>query len=112
REDTRPRITLVFLPDEDGEILIAHRVEDQLEKEGKDPHVAATLYPMRLESAAGVIPWGVMEPPQLLAHLRELADAENLTLHAAARKFTPVDVPADKYLAWDWHPWLGLTIHR
>ncbi|MGQ0801598.1 MAG: type I-F CRISPR-associated helicase Cas3f [Pseudomarimonas sp.] len=110
REDNLPDVTLVFLPDEDEEKLIEHRVEDSLEKVGKDPHVPATFYNLQLGASAGLEPWAMMDLPQLLERVRELADAEGLTLHEAARKFTTVEAPkGNNNLAWNWHPWLGIT---
>lgn len=112
REDNLPDMTLVFLPDDEEETLIAHRVEDKLEEAGKDPHVQATTYPIPLERSPGVEPWVSMELPQLLERVRELAEAEDLSLREAARKFTAVEVPAGKNLAWNWHSWLGFTPRR
>lgn len=113
RENNLPDRTLVFLPDEDEETLVAHRVEDELEKAGQDPHVQATLYEVPLEHAPGIEPWGAMDMPQLLDRVRELAEREDLPLRAAACKFTAVEVPPDRNgQGWLWHPWLGLTPRR
>lgn len=111
REDNLPHLTLVFLPDADEQTLIAHRVEDQLEKAGKDPHVPATLYSIALQPDAGLVPWGVMSLSQLLDRVSELAEAEDLPLREAARRFTTVDVRFSDQ-GWLWHPWLGLTSRR
>jgi len=111
REDNLPDMTLVFLPDDEEETLVLHRVEDKLEKAGEDPYIGATHYRIPLERSPGVEPWGAMEESQLLERVRELADAEGLSLREAARKFTAVEVNGKK-LAWDWHPWLGITSHR
>lgn len=112
REDPLPSATLVFLPDEDEETLVAHRVEDTLEQAGSDPYVPATLYDMALEPSAGNVPWGAMDLPQLLERVRELAEAEDMPLRDAASRFTTMDVPLGRQLAWNWHPWLGLTRRR
>lgn len=113
REDTLRSITLVFLPDDEEETLVAHRVEEQLDKAGQDPHVPATLKPIELEPPTGLVPWGGMDLPQLLERVRELAEAEELPLREAARRFTAVEVPKNvTLLAWLWHPWLGLTPQR
>lgn len=109
REDNLPDMTLVFLPDEDEETLLAHRVEDRLGKQGRDPHVPAILKDIELPAQKGLIPWGAMELPQLLERVRELAEAEDLSLAEAARRFTAVEVPKNDFLAWRWHPWLGLA---
>ncbi len=111
REDDLPGRTLVFLPDEDEETLLAHRVEETLGKVGQDPHVRAALYEIPLERAPGIDPWGTMELPQLLERVRELAEAEDLPLRVAARKFTVVEVPPGDQ-GWLWHQWLGFTPRR
>jgi CRISPR-associated endonuclease/helicase Cas3 len=109
REDTLPDVTLVFLPDEDEESLVAHRVEEDLERAGRDPHVPAAVRTIAITPSAGVTPWGAMDLPQLLERVRELADAEGLDLREAVRRSTAVDVPKNpNRLAWEWHPWLGL----
>ena len=113
REDTLPDKTLLFLPDHDEEALILHRVEDSLEKEGKDPHVQATHYLIPLERSPGVKPWAAMDLQQLLERVRELAETEGLPLRDAAQKFTAVEVPDSRQtLAWNWHSWLGFTPRR
>ncbi|HWP20660.1 MAG TPA: type I-F CRISPR-associated helicase Cas3f [Burkholderiaceae bacterium] len=111
REDPRPDRTLVFLPDEDGEELAVHRIEPKLAKQGQDPYVPAPelVHEIPLDPVPGVTAWGAMEPAQLLERLRELAEAEDLLLHEAARKFTTVTVPPERGdgRGWQWHPWLG-----
>lgn len=111
REDPRPNRTLVFLPDEDEEALVVHRVEPKLEKQEQDPYVpvGAMLRDIPLIPVAGVTPWGVMKATQLLDRVRELAEAEGLQLREAARKFTAVEVPPERAdgRGWQWHPWLG-----
>jgi CRISPR-associated helicase Cas3, subtype I-F/YPEST len=112
REETAHQMTLVFLPDDEEETLVAHRVEVGLEKAGKDPYVEATVRHMTLGPACGVYAWGVMTLPQLLDRVRELAEAEDLPLRAAAARFTAVEVPGSERLAWCWDPWLGFTAQR
>ena len=112
REDPLPSATLVFLPDEEEQSLVPHRVETELEQAGSAPYVPATLYDMALEPSAGIAPWGAMDLAQLLERLRELAEAEDMPLRDAASRFTTVDVPLGRHLTWNWHPWLGLTPRR
>ncbi|MGB1557717.1 MAG: type I-F CRISPR-associated helicase Cas3f, partial [Oceanococcaceae bacterium] len=113
REDNRPDSTLVWLPDEDEEDLSLHRIEHALEKAGKSPYVEATESLLSLEQGMGVVPWGAMGRPELLKHLRELAEVEGFGLREAACKFATVDVPTNpNTLAWRWHPWLGYTEQR
>lgn len=112
REDQRPDRTLVFLPDDDEETLVAHRVETSLERQGQDPYVpvGAMLRNISLSPVRGVVPWGVMALPQLLDRVRELAEAEDLSLCKAACRFTTVAVPPERTdgRGWQWHPWLGI----
>ncbi|RPE79790.1 type I-F CRISPR-associated helicase Cas3f [Vulcaniibacterium tengchongense] len=111
REDPCPDRTLVFLPDDGEETLTVHRVELALERQGREPYVPAgeLVQEMALEPAPGVVPWGTMGVPQLLDRVRELAEAEDMPLRDAARKFTAVEVPPerDDGRGWQWHPWLG-----
>lgn len=109
REEVIREMTLVFLPDEDDETLVAHRVEDKLERAGQDPFVQATVKEMALEQVRGVFPWGVMTLPQLRERVRELAETEDLSLRTAAARFTAVEVPKSDRLVWRWHCWLGFT---
>lgn len=109
REEAERTMALAFLPDDDESRLVAHRVEEQLEKAGRDPYVEATLYPFEIGASRGVVPWGAMSLTQLLGRVRELAEAEDMSLRTAAARFTVVDVPASGRLAWSWSPWLGLT---
>lgn len=109
REDHLPGMTLVYLPDDDEEVLVAHRVEEALGKAGKDPYIQAAVYGIPLESAAGVVPWGDMDLPRLFERVHELAKAQDLPLRVAAIKFTAVEVPKGNSLAWRWHPWLGFS---
>lgn len=53
-----------------------------------------------------------MDLAELLDRVCELAEAEELQLRDAARKFTAVEVPRGRILAWRWHPWLGLAPQR
>lgn len=111
REDNQPHVTLVFLPDVDEETLLPHRVEGTLERAGQDPYVREDLYGIALQPDAGLVPWGLMSPSQLLERVSELAEAEELPLREAARRFTAVDVRSSEQ-GWQWHPWLGLTSRR
>ncbi len=111
REDNHPRTTLVFLPDEDEGTLVMHRVEDKLENAGQSPFVEAARYDISLGPPSGVLPWGLMDFPHLMERLRELAEAEDISLHDAACRFTTVQVRSSDQ-GWLWHPWLGITPRR
>ncbi|WP_343122236.1 hypothetical protein [Rhodanobacter sp. 115] len=114
RDDARPDTTLAWLPDEDEDALKLHRVEDVRNgKRGEKLYVPAgeLLHPMTLEPASGISRWGEFDLPSLVG---EQADARNLSLDQAARKFTTVDVPSlrDNAQGWCWHPWLGFSKKR
>ncbi len=110
REDDRPGVMLVFLPDEDEAELVPHRVEDDPAKRGQSVYVPAKdlLYRMALDADAGLVPWGQCD---LLALLGEHAAVLDQPLADAARKLTTVDVPRSDQ-GWRWHPWLGFTAQR
>ena len=44
----------------------------------------------------------------LLALVSDQAEAQDLSLERAAKKFTAVEVPENSQ-GWRWHPWLGIT---
>ncbi|MEO5830563.1 MAG: type I-F CRISPR-associated helicase Cas3f [Rhodanobacter sp.] len=104
RHDEQPGTTLVWLPD-DEDALIPHRVEDAPGKRGEKLYVPANelLDEIVLNAASGVSRWGAFDLPSLVS---EQAEAHDLPLDLAARKFTTVDVPRSAQ-GWCWHPWLG-----
>lgn len=116
RHDPEPDRTLVFLPDEEEETLIAHRVEDDPRKWGQDLYVRVgsdMLHPLQVEPASGVRSWGDVTPTRLLELVRELAEFEGLGLREAACRFTVVEVRKEKEnegKGWEWHPWLGFRL--
>ncbi|WP_337243669.1 type I-F CRISPR-associated helicase Cas3f [Luteimonas sp. gir] len=115
RADERPDATLVFLPDEDGDALILHRVEDDPKRRGAQLYVPASemLRPLELRPAPGIAPWAGSDLAGLRMSLEELAEAEDIPLDRAARKFTVVEVPCtENGQRWRWHPWLGFGSAR
>ncbi|WP_298434360.1 MULTISPECIES: type I-F CRISPR-associated helicase Cas3f [Pseudomonadota] len=112
RDDSERKATLAFLPDEDGEALVPHRVEDDPGKRGQTLYVSAPemVKSVALESAEGIDLWGRFD---LLTLLQEQAEHLDLPLELAARKFTTVEVPCnDGTLGWQWNPALGLIEYR
>ena len=107
RHDEQPGATLVCLPDEDDK-LVWHRVEDALAKLNQDPYVSAHVDPVTLQPAERIGPWCAFD---LLALLREQAEALDRPLDETAKKFTTVEVPRCD-LGWRWHPWLGFIKNR
>ncbi|MFT4178689.1 MAG: type I-F CRISPR-associated helicase Cas3f [Thermomonas sp.] len=110
REDNRPDRTLVFLPDDDEETLVEHRVEDDPARRGSTLYVAARELLHRIEpgSAPGIAPWGDFD---LMVLLVEQAESLDKPLADVARTFSALEVPRSDQ-GWRWHPWLGFTRQR
>ena len=55
--------------------------------------------------------WGEFDLSSLVS---EQAEAQDLPLDLAARRFTTVEVPSlrENHQGWRWHPWLGFTRQR
>lgn len=104
RDDPRRTETLVFLPIDDDETFAWHRIEESLARQGKDPYIKENrVVELHLAQGERVSRWGDFNMPQLLAEHAEFLD---LSLEAAAKKLTSVDVPENTQ-GWNWHPWLG-----
>ncbi|MHB1059212.1 MAG: type I-F CRISPR-associated helicase Cas3f [Rhodanobacter sp.] len=112
RHDEQPGTTLAWLPDEDeDDKLVPNRVEDVHNgKRGEKLYVRADelLHEVTLEAAAGISCWGTFDLSSLVS---EQADAQDLPLDLAARRFTTVEVPQSDQ-GWRWHRWLGFTKRR
>jgi CRISPR-associated endonuclease/helicase Cas3 len=110
RADASPKVTLAWLPDEDEDSgLKSHRVVDvRGGKRGEQLYVRESLHPEPLAPAAGVSRWGAFD---LLALVVDLAEAQDVPLDRAARKFTAVAAPHNGH-GWRWHPWLGVAKQR
>ncbi|MGB8377171.1 MAG: type I-F CRISPR-associated helicase Cas3f [Rhodanobacteraceae bacterium] len=108
REDTRPSVDLVLLPDDDSESLLLHYLakgEKKWEKlyiaiDGKREELPDTAV-----HGARIAPWMRIDMMQTLT---EHAAALDLPLDACARRFTVVDVP-DAEQGWRFHPTLGFA---
>jgi len=108
RNETTPTVSLVFLPDEDGECLVMHRVD----KAGKGPHdklyvpVEQSLrHDVTLVPGLGIEPWGEHD---LMLLLQVQAEHLDLSVDRCAKRMAGVDVPKSDQ-GWWYHPWLGLT---
>ncbi|MBN8713592.1 MAG: type I-F CRISPR-associated helicase Cas3 [Xanthomonadales bacterium] len=111
RDDNLSTSTLVWRPNEDEDKLLPQRVEDVPgHKRGEKLYVPADelLDKIALDPTPNVSRWGDFD---LLGLVAEQAEARELTLDAAACKFTTVEVPSLKQnpQGWQWHPWLGFT---
>jgi CRISPR-associated endonuclease/helicase Cas3 len=106
RHDPQRDVTLAWLSDEEDGEPTPHRVEEvRSGKRGEKLYVPAAelLHHVDVQSAKNVSRWGKFELAALLA---EQAEAQELSLEQAGKKFTTVDVPASAQ-GWHWHPWLG-----
>lgn len=111
RHDEQPGTTLAWLPGEDEDALLPHRVEDAPgSRRGEQIYVPARelLHELVLDVAPGISCWGRFNLPSLVS---EQAETQNLPLDLAARRFTTVEVPCSDQ-GWHWHPWLGFTKRR
>jgi CRISPR-associated endonuclease/helicase Cas3 len=109
RYDTQQTATLAFLPDDDGERLVLHRVENNPARRGQELHIDINgqCLEVRLEPLGPRInPWGEFD---LMALLAEQADYLDLPLPDCAQKLAIVEVPWDRERGqgWLWQPWLG-----
>lgn len=112
REDPLPRVDVVFLPDDDEEKLLLHRVDD-------GPRRSESLYVCVQESMLQTVPETKLRPTpehrvqpwmqlDLMDALRDLAQAQDLTLEQCARRYATASLPDTKQ-GWRWHPVLGFS---
>jgi len=112
RKESVPRdITLILLPDEDGEQALLHRVMDG-DRRGENLYVLTDLECKHLadELVAGdrIEPWGVTD---YMAALTTLASELDLQLPQCARRFGTATVrPSEN--GWRYHPALGFAQRR
>lgn len=108
RDDTMTTVSVAFLPDEDEETLLLHRVEKDRSHRGLNLYVSvdrSQRHDLALESAPGINVWGEFD---LLALLVEQAEHLDLPLRTCAEKLATVEVP-DSPQGWRWHPYLGFA---
>ena len=67
------------------------------------PSATELVHFVEVQIAENISRWGKFELAALLA---DQAEAQELSLEQAGKKFTTVDVPASAQ-GWHWHPWLG-----
>jgi CRISPR-associated endonuclease/helicase Cas3 len=109
RDNSMNELDLLFLPDDDEQTLILHRIAPAEGHGQPDLYVKEAL---RLEvidlpalSGARITPWG---EGNLLSLLQEQAQAQDLPLHLCAQRFTAVSVYKNTY-GWRYHPALGFA---
>lgn len=108
RDDPGRDIELVFLPDEDEEQLVLHRIHEEARRGQPAIYVpveTSLLTRLDLESQLGprISPWGTHD---MLALLEAQAEAQDMPLRRCAERFTTVSVPANER-GWRFHPVLG-----
>jgi CRISPR-associated endonuclease/helicase Cas3 len=108
RDDTQRSTTLAFLPDEDGERLLMHRVEESRSKRAEKLYVEVNRslrHDITLVPGNGISSWGQFDLMDLL-----VTQAEHLgmSVNRCAQRMATVEVPESEQ-GWRYHPWLGLT---
>ena len=112
RDDTQPRVDVVWLPDDDEATLQLHRVADG-ERRGQPLHVcihesmchAVPAAKLRPSPSHSVLPWIQVD---LLSELRQLAEAKDLSLRDCALRYATASLP-DTGRGWWWHEALGFA---
>lgn len=108
RGGTQKNVTLVFLPDEEEEQLLLHRVEDGKSMRDEKLYVVvdeSQRHDMAIQVAAGVSPWGELD---LMGLLQEQAESLDTSLRSVAEKMAVAEVLPCDY-GWQWHPYMGFV---
>lgn len=109
RDDTRPDIDVVFLPDEDDERALLHRVADGPRKWEKlyVPVDSSLNHPVpdRAVRGAGITPWGEID---LMASLLQQAQEMDMPPKDFSVRYAGASLP-DSQQGWRWHPVLGFS---
>ncbi|KPA98244.1 type I-F CRISPR-associated helicase Cas3f [Pseudomonas asplenii] len=109
RDSSAQEVELVFLPDDDEQALVLHRIHEEAKRGSTAIYTAAqgqlTLIDLDSQLGPGIQPWGRHD---LLALLNEQVDAQNLSLRECAERFTPVTAYESTF-GWRYHPVLGFS---
>jgi CRISPR-associated endonuclease/helicase Cas3 len=112
RANNAQETELVFLPDDDEEQLVLHRIHQEAKRGAPTIYTEAqkSLTPIDLDSqlGPGIQPWGQHD---LMTLLREQAEARGWSLRACAEKFAAVSV-YESAEGWRYHPVLGFAKYR
>jgi CRISPR-associated endonuclease/helicase Cas3 len=113
REDPQPSVTLAFLPDDEAEALVLHRVEYDSQQPRQEAYIAVEQSQCRevaLAPGPRIGRWGEFD---LMDLLREQAEHLDQSLVRCARKFGAVTVTNGKEgQGWRYHPWLGFALRK
>ena len=108
RDDAQPGVMLAFLPDDEEERLLLHRVEEEGGRRGRTLYVEvdqSLRHDMDVALGPGISNWGDHD---LLGLLVAQSDHLDMSLHRCAEKLATVRAPKSDQ-GWRYHPWLGLT---
>ncbi|MFZ4962786.1 type I-F CRISPR-associated helicase Cas3f [Pseudomonas sp. Mn2068] len=112
RDNSADEVELVFLPDDDEEGLVLHRIHEEARKGVPAIYTTAqgSLTEIDLDSQLGprIQPWGRHD---LMTLLNEQVDAQHLSLRTCAEKFTVVSVYESTF-GWRYHPVLGFDRYK
>jgi len=110
RDDALPTTTLVFLPDEDDERLVLHRIDKDRIRHGKSLYTEveqSLRHDIRLEFGPRVDPWGQFDLMTLL--IGQATDIDR-PLRKSAEQFAVLEAPSSSQ-GWSYHPLLGFGAH-
>nr|WP_290447142.1 type I-F CRISPR-associated helicase Cas3f [Pseudomonas sp. 21LCFQ010] len=109
REQTSDDVELLFLPDEDEDALVLHRIHEEAKRGVPEIHTSAQgqLTGIDLDSQLGprIAPWGRHD---LMTLLEEQAEENGISLRAAGERFSVVTVRESRF-GWRYHPVLGFS---
>ncbi len=109
RHDSAPRVDVVFLPDDEEERLLLHRVADG-ERRGDKLYVCVDeslrhAVPLHPAQPTGVTPWAQVD---LLQELMALAQGRDLPLPVCAARYAGASLPEGRQ-GWRFHEALGFA---
>lgn len=105
RDDAMPTTALAFLPNEDEERLVLHRVEGRKRQHLYVPIDRSQRHDVVLEKGPRIDSWGKFDLMSLLA---EQAEYLELPLRICAERLATVEVP-ESGQGWRYHPSLGFA---
>ena len=106
RRQAMQATTLAFLPDDEGERLLLHRVEEAAGRRTSPLYILVDQSQRRdvqLTFGTGISPWGQFE---LMSLLEDQAAHSGGSLDYCAQRFATVEVHSNPN-GWRWHPLLG-----
>ncbi len=109
RYDPQPRVDVAFLPDDDAQELILHRVDDGTGPREKLLYARIqdqlSTVPESQVRGERITPWMQLD---LLAALQRWAEHQDQSLRRSAEKVATASLPKSD-AGWRFHPWLGFN---